>query len=399
MHKAKILVTCSAHPSRGKGISTFSKNLALMLRTKYEVFYLCPKSNDPNDYYWFEENSISPLYFDPAGEIVDETMKINTMIRKLEHIDAIFNNDVIHINNIAPIINHKIISFVHLDNYSIVKAALINIDYLHKVVAISNDMLESLMKRHQGYEDKFCMLNNSLPILDTKINIHKNLVIIAGTEYSRRKGSDLLVKLLKRLMLSNIKFKFYWIGKIPQKIKSIFKHDSRINIINQLPRDEYLQIVSNGSLYLFPSREEGSPMSLKEAMQLGLVPICNRGVGAMSQIVEHGTSGFVIPESEWIEFSFKLISKISRKQFDIKKISVESQKRINSNFSNEKYLEKILNLIDQDSKNIPYTKNILKIYRWHRLPVPLLKKSLFDYLNLIKFKIGLLTYKKIKLKN
>lgn len=68
-------------------------------------------------------------------------------------------------------------------------------------------------------------------------------------------------------------------------MKSKFNKCDFIKIIDKLPKEEFEKTLSSSCFLLLPSREEGCPMVLLEAMRFGVIPIVSNGKGAMRKLL------------------------------------------------------------------------------------------------------------------
>lgn len=59
-------------------------------------------------------------------------------------------------------------------------------------------------------------------------------------------------------------------------------------------RDDVNEVLLAGDVFVLPSRSEGLPLALLEAMAIGLPVVATR-VGGVSEVVEDGQSGFLVP--------------------------------------------------------------------------------------------------------
>jgi glycosyltransferase involved in cell wall biosynthesis len=69
----------------------------------------------------------------------------------------------------------------------------------------------------------------------------------------------------------------------------------RITFLGAVSPARVGQLLSEHSIFLMPSRYEGYPVALIEAMAAGCVPVASQIKGVTSAIVTHGTDGFLFP--------------------------------------------------------------------------------------------------------
>lgn len=370
-----IVVASSAPFDKGSGINTYAKELTnALLEKDFNVLYICPQAEKLD---WLHNlNNIEAVFFEPFECPIEQTNIIKNAILKIDNLLGIINNDNIFLQSIAHLFSVPFISIVHLLNYAIYPAALINKDYVDYFVTISNDMCISFIRKSGIEPHRVPLIYNGITHspFETKLLQKENskLYLIAGGEYSKRKGGDLLKKLLQKLSIASIDFDFKWFGGVPQDIQEIFKNDDRFRFFKKLPRDEYMSYMKNGDIYLFPSREEGCPMSLIEAMSYGLVPIAADGIGAMNAIIQHGKNGYISSLKNWDTETYSLILFLSKNKKLINKLSTEAGKSIRETFTAQNTANDILELfyfpvIDRSVKNDSLDETFY-IYNWHRLP-------------------------------
>jgi len=64
--------------------------------------------------------------------------------------------------------------------------------------------------------------------------------------------------------------------------------------------------LENSSVYVQPSRDEGMPMGLLEAMATG-VPVVATAVGGTPEVVEDGVDGFLVPVESPDELASRIV--------------------------------------------------------------------------------------------
>jgi glycosyltransferase involved in cell wall biosynthesis len=72
------------------------------------------------------------------------------------------------------------------------------------------------------------------------------------------------------------------------------KYEGHFKSFGQIPQEELYKYLSQGSVFVYFSMDEGFGMALLEAMASGLPVICTANVGAKDAVRE-GVDGFILP--------------------------------------------------------------------------------------------------------
>jgi glycosyltransferase involved in cell wall biosynthesis len=171
----------------------------------------------------------------------------------------------------------------------------------------SQAVAECRMKRERTSPDKILVIENGI---DTgyfaKTGQHgsttqfpglpNNKVIIATVaNFRMQKGHDFLVDVISHFRSSFEQAHFVWAGEGPlrqsleDKIKRIGVSD-QITFLGRL--EDVRPLLERSDIFVLPSREEGMPRGLMEAMAMGL-PSVATDVGGTGEVVEPGISGFL----------------------------------------------------------------------------------------------------------
>jgi len=78
-------------------------------------------------------------------------------------------------------------------------------------------------------------------------------------------------------------------------VAQLFPRDARMIFTGRIPREEAEKISSEANIFLVPSRREGCPMAMIEAMRVGCIIITSDYKNACQEMVIHGESGLIIP--------------------------------------------------------------------------------------------------------
>ena len=103
-------------------------------------------------------------------------------------------------------------------------------------------------------------------------------------------------------------------------------------------------LLSNASIFIFPTEEEGLPNVVLEAMLYGL-PVLTRDVGALKEIVKNEENGFCFEESDLNVF-VSACERLIEDKYLYRKIAVNNVNIAKQNFVKEKVKERLLEVLN-----------------------------------------------------
>ena len=112
--------------------------------------------------------------------------------------------------------------------------------------------------------------------------------------------------------------------------------------ISLVGRQDSKPYFERGSIYLNTSKTEGWCLCCGEAMQMGVVPIAFSSWGAVFDIIDNDSSGFIIPDNNTDEFYYKLV--LLMENDELRRTMSESAIRKSREFSREKFLKNYMDL-------------------------------------------------------
>jgi glycosyltransferase involved in cell wall biosynthesis len=128
-------------------------------------------------------------------------------------------------------------------------------------------------------------------------------VIVCVAFHSPIKGVDILLKALKTISREFAKIKLVQVGGslFPQETEELRMLSDELGLKERViwlgQRDDVLTILQCGDIYCQPSRSEGLPLAILEAMSVGL-PVVAANVGGIPEAVENNITGILVePES------------------------------------------------------------------------------------------------------
>jgi len=379
----RILIGSSSPTDRGSGINTYSKQLTECLINKgFKLFYSCP---EPNDDSWIINNDITPIYFNNNTNPTQYCHELLEIINS-KNIDAIINNDNIYVQSIVPAVDIPSIAIGHLEKYTIASAACLNSNWMDYLVAISNDMQFSYIQKHNIPVSKCPVIHNGLldPGKSNINNTSDKLTVIYCGGSDRRKGADLMLKLVRDQPDIFKKVDLHWFGDLSESYKKCLDKISYINVHGRVDRDTYMTRISNSDILLLPSRHEGCPMAILESLAMGIIPISSNGKGAMRWLIDSGIDGYICHLNKWPKQTSKLLSDLSNNKNLMGTLRTNARLKYETNFKMSYTADKIINLLNNPTVNRTNKPKIITIYKWHRP----FRKTLVER---AKYRLGILS--------
>ncbi len=88
-------------------------------------------------------------------------------------------------------------------------------------------------------------------------------------------------------------------------------------------QDALTRLLANADVMVLPSHYEGLPLSVLEAQRCGVVVVAT-DVGAMDEAIEHGKTGFILPEAGCEDSFFRMITELDRDRALLAQVSRNS---------------------------------------------------------------------------
>jgi GalNAc-alpha-(1->4)-GalNAc-alpha-(1->3)-diNAcBac-PP-undecaprenol alpha-1,4-N-acetyl-D-galactosaminyltransferase len=236
---------------------------------------------------------------------------------------------------------------------------LFNIGFPSFIVAVSSVGADNLVSNYpflsgkviniyNGVENKL-EINNLFKYYPKKKN-HFSLCY-AGSLEIERKGLDILIQALYRLVYfyKETGIELLLIGDGEDKIalkKEIKKKKLEKNVILKGEYKNPYSVIANSDIFILPSRREGFPNSLLEAMSLGVCCISADCETGPNEIIENNIDGILFPVGN----SKKLAEKIKRLKDNKllrRQLSVKGQRKIRDKFNFKNMIENYVQLINK----------------------------------------------------
>jgi len=206
-----------------------------------------------------------------------------------------------------------------------------------KIICVSNFDRNLALKYRIVPENKLEVIHNGVEIKNypSDKSFQYPLKIVFVGRYSQQKDPLLLLKAFSELNIKD-KTELTFIGggeKEEAMNDFIKKNNLKVDILSSLPRKRVMNILRNSHIFVLTTNWEGLPRSILEAMSLGL-PVIASDVGGVGEIVKDNC-GILIGRGDK-EGVKNALEKLVNNRDLLKKMSKNSRKRIEKEFSLEK---------------------------------------------------------------
>lgn len=251
--------------------------------------------------------------------------------------------------------NKKIIIHIHGSEFqkfyknecnSIQKKYVQNIlNKSNKVIALSEEWKYILSEIVE--HNKVNVLYNSIEIksvVDNK-NYEEKKVLFLG-RIGKRKGVYDILEVAPRIISNhpNVKFIIAGDGEV-DNVKSLCKDigiENNVTILGWTSGDEKTKLLSEATVYLLPSYNEGMPISILEAMAYKL-PIISTNIGGIPQLVTNNIEGYLFNAGNLNELESILNNVLSSEKLR-KTLGENSFNKVEKEFNIEKNIYRLCSI-------------------------------------------------------
>ena len=169
-------------------------------------------------------------------------------------------------------------------------------------------------------------------------------VVLVGAPWYL-KGVDLLVAAFRRLAADFPQVSLKVLGYYTERaeLDVLIGGSAQIEILKARANPETLEIISGASIFALPSRCEGTPRVILEAMAAG-IPVVGSDVGGIPYLVRDGETGFVVPVGDGAALEARLRQLLSDAE-SRKRMGARGYELAHREFSEKAYVEQFRRMV------------------------------------------------------
>jgi glycosyltransferase involved in cell wall biosynthesis len=193
-------------------------------------------------------------------------------------------------------------------------------------------------------------------------------------------------KIIREIEAQNIPYHFNIIGDGPLKktLLNLFKFNVNVSVKGKVDNSQVLKLHSEHDILILPSKNEGLPVSIVEAMKAGVVPIASNIKSGIPELIQDGITGYKVDTGKECEYA-NHISNLYKNADKLHEMSQNCMDYANATFNPEK----------QTLQYELFFENIFENFRNHNFGRKNMSSDFINYLpNFLAFKIKKLLLRK-----
>jgi glycosyltransferase involved in cell wall biosynthesis len=362
----RILVGTSSPVDKGAGINTYVKEIVAELRRRGHGVTLVGPA--PEDSTFLDQHGVTLL---PVDQHSDPELAVRQIVDAIDEggIDCVINNDNPFVQSVAPAVGCVFLSVAHLGHTNIATLATHNHRWTDYVVTISNEMRSRVLQKFHVPVARAPVIYNGIhdPVAAaSQKSLEGPLRVVYCGGGIKRKGSDLILSAIEKSpeRWSGVELSIY--GSLGEAAKSRLQAHPFVEVCGRVSRAEMLEALAAAHVFLLPSREEGCPMALIEAMAFGLAPIVSDGEGAMDVMVSSGVNGFVCPIAGWESQMLDCLELYARRRELLEQHGLLARQEYLDRYTVSTTVDRLLALTGVPTVDRAHRSTVIDVLKWHR---------------------------------
>ncbi len=166
------------------------------------------------------------------------------------------------------------------------------------VIVLSKEWHDYLLSKGICDRDRIKVLHNAVPVPARPCSPCSHQDVLFLGRLDARKSPDVLLRASRTMLSEHSDAKLLFGGDgYPERYKALAEElgiADRCEFLGWITGEEKEKLFGRAGVYCLPSKNEGMPMSVLEAMAHG-VPTIATPVGGVPQVIQDGVNGFLMP--------------------------------------------------------------------------------------------------------
>ena len=215
----------------------------------------------------------------------------------------------------------------------------------YKIICVSKQVQGALIKWLPNLRGKSVVISNAVPVPDlfNWSPVKKYDVLFVG-RLTKAKGVDILlkaIKILKEKYQKEIKAAIVGEGYLEEELKELVIElgiEKEVEFLGV--RRDIERLMKSTQIFVLPSRWEGLPLTILEAMSSGAGVIATT-VGGISEVIENGKEGILVSPEDPMALA-RAINDLLKDRELRAKLGINAYKKVKEKYSIEVYTKNIL---------------------------------------------------------
>lgn len=232
-------------------------------------------------------------------------------------------------------INKKVVQIVH-DSYN-VKLALLHSDVVDKFICHSFFYYEVLCQFLTNRKKDIIYLPYGIPVSGNRrkpVAATEPLKLLFLGRHDEAKGIFDLYDINRLLKEINVPVQWLMMGRGPQTEEFKKQWIAETNVVFNSPAEQstVFKNILETDVLVFPTKFEGFPVALLEAMAAGVVPVATDLPGGLRELVKNNVNGFLCAIDDNIAFASR-IEYLHNNRTELELMSTNAFNEVNEHFN------------------------------------------------------------------
>ncbi|MBU1118700.1 FkbM family methyltransferase [Patescibacteria group bacterium] len=275
---------------------------------------------------YIQTRNIDVLHFFHCGYFYDILPIIGRKFSSLKIVVTLFNSYVDHFVDATKY--HENVSMYTSDNQATIST--------FKKLGVSEEKLQLLPNAIDPFET-YNPATIDRENERKKIGVKENeIAVFFIGRLSEEKNPDVFLKIARQVVAKKKNVKFFVVGdgNMKKEIMRMIKRIGSANITYLGYRSDIPNLLTAADIFVLPSRIEGFPSSMLEAMATENCVIAS-DVGAVGDVIEDGKTGFVVNKKDYRRFVERILQLVDSRE-TIVNMGRKAREVVVQNYTTEK---------------------------------------------------------------